>query len=82
MNKPKKTGEMKFEQALARLEKIVEEMEAAESPLDELLNRYEEGVKLAKFCAGKLEEAQKKIEILTKKADGTKELRPFEEEKA
>jgi exodeoxyribonuclease VII small subunit len=81
MNKTKKTGEMKFEDALARLEKIVAEMESAELPLDEVLKRYEEGVSLAKFCSARLEEAQKKIEILAKKANGAVELKPFEEEK-
>ena len=79
MNKPKKpnTDEMKFEQALERLEKIVEEMESAKLPLDEVLKCYEEGVNLAKFCTAKLEDAQKKIEILAQKTDGTKELRRF-----
>lgn len=85
MNKPRKSAEspdeLKFEQALARLEKIVSEMESAELPLDEVLQRYEEGVKLAAFCSSKLEEAQKKIEILAKKADGTKTLQPFDEER-
>jgi exodeoxyribonuclease VII small subunit len=84
MNKPRKAAdapaELKFEQALARLEKIVSEMESAELPLDEVLQRYEEGVKLAAFCSSKLEEAQKKIEILAKKADGAKTLQPFDEE--
>jgi len=79
MNKHRKTGEVKFEQALERLEKIVKEMESAQLPLDEVLKRYEEGVKLAKFCSARLEEAQKKIEILAKQADGSKTLQPFEE---
>jgi len=84
MNKPRKSAdapaEMKFEQALARLEKIVSEMESAELPLDEVLQRYEEGVRLAQLCSSKLEEAQKKIEILARKADGSKTLQPFDEE--
>jgi exodeoxyribonuclease VII small subunit len=84
MNKSRKTPdqpeELKFEQALARLEKIVSEMESAELPLDEALQRYEEGVRLAAFCSSKLEEAQKKIEILAKKADGSKSLQPFDPE--
>jgi exodeoxyribonuclease VII small subunit len=84
MNKPRKStdtpAEMKFEQALQRLEKIVSEMESAELPLDEVLQRYEEGVRLAQFCSSKLEEAQKKIEILAKKADGSRTLNPFEEQ--
>lgn len=66
-----------FEQAIQRLEKIVEEMEAAELPLEDLLKKYEEGTKLVRFCSQKLEEAEKKIELLTKKSDGTVELKPF-----
>ena len=63
-------GGLKFEQALERLEKIVAEMESAELPLDDVLKRYEEGTRLVRFCAKKLEEAEKQIEILAKAKDG------------
>jgi exodeoxyribonuclease VII small subunit len=53
-------------------------MEAAELPLEDVLKKYEEGTYLVRFCNLKLEEAEKKIELLTKKADGTIELEPFE----
>ena len=66
-----------FEQAIARLEKIVADMEAAELPLDSVLKKYEEGTQLVRFCSQKLAEAEKKIELLTKKADGTVDLEPF-----
>jgi exodeoxyribonuclease VII small subunit len=69
---------VKFEQALERLEKIVAEMESAELPLDEVVRRYEEGTRLVRFCAQKLEEAGKKIEILARQKDGTAALEPFE----
>jgi exodeoxyribonuclease VII small subunit len=78
---PKKVVEPKdsltFEQAIARLEKIVADMEAAELPLEDVLKRYEEGTRLVRFCAQKLDEAEKKIELLTKKADGSVVLKPF-----
>jgi exodeoxyribonuclease VII small subunit len=66
-----------FEQAIQRLEKIVAEMEGAELPLEDVLKKYEEGTRLVQFCSQKLEEAEKKIELLTKKADGTVKLQPF-----
>src|SRR5687767_3265379 len=71
--------DMTFEQAIERLEKIVAEMEAAELPLDDVLKRYEEGTRLVRFCGQKLEEAEKKIELLSRKCDGAVELTPFEE---
>jgi exodeoxyribonuclease VII small subunit len=73
-------GGPSFEEAIRRLEKIVAEMEEAELPLEELLKRYEEGTRLVRFCSHKLEEAEKKIEMLTKTADGSVELEPFEAE--
>jgi exodeoxyribonuclease VII small subunit len=69
-----------FEQAIGRLERIVADMEAAELPLEDVLKKYEEGTRLVRFCNQKLEEAEKKIEVLTKKADGTVALEPFETE--
>lgn len=71
---------LKFEQALERLEKIVAEMESAELPLEEVVGRFEEGTRLMRFCAQKLEEAEKKIEILAKKKDGTVTTEAFEQE--
>ncbi len=73
---------LSFEQAIERLEKIVADMEAAELPLDAVLKKYEEGTQLVRFCSQKLEEAEKKIELLTKKADGSVELKPFAPEDA
>jgi exodeoxyribonuclease VII small subunit len=68
-----------FEQAIQRLEKIVADMEGAELPLEDVLKKYEEGSKLVRFCSHKLEEAEKKIEVLTKKTDGVA-FEPFETE--
>ncbi len=70
---------LKFEQALKRLEKIVEDLEKGDLSLDESLKRYEEGIKLSRFCTNKLEEAEKKVEILAKNKDGGFEKIPYEE---
>ena len=69
---------LKFEQALQRLEKIVADMESAELPLDDVVSKFEEGTRLVRFCAQKLEEAEKKIETLARKKDGTVTTEPFE----
>jgi exodeoxyribonuclease VII small subunit len=53
-----------FEEALARLEGIVKELERGELSLESSLARYEQGVRLAKYCGSKLEEAEKRIELL------------------
>lgn len=57
---------MKFEAAMEALERIVGEMEDAELPLDKLVDRYEEGMKLARLCEEKLSEAEQKVEVLTR----------------
>ena len=76
--KPAATGvEIPFEQALGKLETIVESMEGDELPLETLLERYEEGTKLAMLCQKKLAEAELKIQQLEKKANGEFALKPF-----
>ena len=74
-------AEMKFEDALKRLEKIVKELENGDLSLDDALGKYEEGIKLSKLCSKKLEAAKKKVEILLKSEDGTV-LSPFDESAA
>ena len=56
----------KFEVLLARLEKIVSDMETADLPLENLLSSYEEGMRLVKACGEKLADADQKIEVLSK----------------
>jgi len=75
-------AEMKFEEGLKRLEKIVEELEGGNLSLDESLEKYEEGIRLSKACAKRLEVARKKVEILLKSEDGSAELKPFDEKMA
>ncbi len=69
----KKKKELKFENALNKLEKIVDVLESGESELDESLKLFEEGIELIRFCQNKLEEVKGKVEILAKKG---KELIP------
>jgi|KBSSwiStaDraftv2_1062776.scaffolds.fasta_scaffold153343_2 exodeoxyribonuclease VII small subunit len=68
-----------FEEALHRLEEIVKKLDSGDLPLASLLEVYEEGVTLSRFCHGKLEEAERKIELLSKKVDGTLQRQPYEE---
>lgn len=57
----------KFEDALEKLEDIVRKMEAGEMPLDETLKSFEEGIKLIRFCSAKLEETERRVELLMEK---------------
>lgn len=75
-------AEMKFEEALKKLEKIVGDLEDGNLPLDESLEKYEEGIRLSRMCAKKLEVARKKVEILLKSEDGSVELKAFDEKTA
>jgi exodeoxyribonuclease VII small subunit len=72
--------EPSLEQALGRLEEIVGEIEKTPPPLEELIERYEEGMKLLTTCREKLDAAEKRIEIITRDARGNAVLEPFEEE--
>ena len=74
-------SEQTFEIAMERLERIVEEMESDQLPLENLLKRYEEGVKLVRVCEEKLKSAEQRIEIITRNAAGEPRLEEFEPEK-
>jgi exodeoxyribonuclease VII small subunit len=65
-----------FEEALKRLEGIVDAMEGGDLPLETLLGRFEEGIGLVKACQAKLEEAELKIQQLEKNAAGETVLKP------
>jgi len=74
---PAKTPGMPFEDALKKLESIVEAMESEDLPLETLLAKYEEGTRLAKICQEKLSEAEVKIQQLEKTAVGEVKLKPL-----
>jgi exodeoxyribonuclease VII small subunit len=76
-----KSSDENFETAMARLEGIVEQMESDKLPLEDLLTRYEEGVKLVRVCEDKLALAEKRIEIITRNAAGEPQIEEFESAK-
>jgi exodeoxyribonuclease VII small subunit len=69
-----------FEKSLARLEEVVRKLESPQLSLDEAMKLFEEGVGLSKECQKQLEEAEGRVEILLKKADGKMAAEPFEAE--
>jgi exodeoxyribonuclease VII small subunit len=75
-SKGKKQMEVSFEDAVEKLESIVEEMESDELPLDKLLVRYEEGAKLVKACEEKLQSAETRITQLEESLEGELAARP------
>ncbi len=68
---------VKFEECLERLEKIVQELEKGEVPLEKSLTLFEEGMQLSATCRKQLEEAEGKVEILLKQ-NGKLQTEPFE----
>ncbi len=74
-------AEIKFEESLKKLEKIVEDLEKGDLSLDEALKKYQEGIELARLCSQRLENAKKKIDVLVKNKKGEFELRPLDEAK-
>jgi len=68
----------RFEDALSKLEKIVSRLEDGEIPLEESLKLFEEGIRLSRFCNQKLDEAEKRVEILMKGKDGVVKPQPFD----
>ncbi len=74
-NQPAKN--LPFEDALKKLEGVVEAMESGDLPLETLLARYEEGTRLVKICQEKLAEAELKIQQLEKNAAGEMKLKPL-----
>ena len=75
METPKKAD---FERSLARLEEIVKRLENANLSLDDAMKLFEEGVDLTRDCQKQLEEAEGRVEILLKKADGKMTTAPFD----
>ncbi|NLL84632.1 MAG: exodeoxyribonuclease VII small subunit [Lentisphaerae bacterium] len=74
-----KANEVSFETALKRLEEIVEQMEDGELGLDDLVVAFEEGQKLVKQCSEKLNEVERRIEVLTKNSAGDLETKTLDQ---
>lgn len=74
-------AEIKFEEALKKLERIVQDLEEGNLSLAGALKKYQEGIQLSRLCSQRLEEAKKKVESLSKNKKGEFELKPFDESK-
>ena len=74
-------SEIKFEKAMTRLENIIEELERGDLDIDKSLEIFEEGIKMSRVCSKKLNEAEAKIEKLSKgkKGDLITELFPMDD---
>ena len=68
-----------LEKSLAELEELVDELESGDLPLEKAMKKFEEGIKLTRGCQAALQEAEQKVEILLKSAEG-EELDDFEVE--
>jgi exodeoxyribonuclease VII small subunit len=66
----------RFEEALEKLEEIVKKMESGELSLEESLKAFEEGIKLSRLCAKKLDEADRRVELLLRQ-EGELVTKPF-----
>jgi exodeoxyribonuclease VII small subunit len=69
-----------FEKSFQQLEKIVQRLEGEELSLDDSLKLFEEGINLSRFCHHKLEQIEKKIELILADAKGEPVTEPFEPE--
>ena len=78
MSKAAKATEPTFEDALGKLESIVEDMEGGELPLEQLLSRFEEGTRMAKLCHDKLAAAELRIQQLETQPSGDAAVRAFD----
>jgi len=74
------THELKYEEALKRLEKLVSELDRSELDLESRLKKFEEGTKLARLLLKKLDQAKKKVEVLVKTNVGETALVPFDDD--
>ena len=76
------THELKYEEALKRLEKVVAELDKADLDLETRLKKFEDGTKLARLLLKKLDQAKKKVELLVKTNVGEGALVPFDDDTA
>ncbi|MDD2897964.1 MAG: exodeoxyribonuclease VII small subunit [Desulfuromonadaceae bacterium] len=68
----------KFEASLKKLEEIVTRLETGSLSLEDSLKAFEEGVKHSAFCSSRLEDAERRVEILLKQKDGSLKREPFD----
>jgi exodeoxyribonuclease VII small subunit len=70
-------AEPTFEEALSQLEALVARLEGGELPLEEALRAFEEGVRLTRLCAERLEDAERRVHLLMRTPEGTEQEVPF-----
>ena len=70
-------AEKSFEQSLKQLEQIVHDLEEGDLPLEKAIKKFEDGIKLSKYCSDKLDETEKKITLLLKEQNGKISEKPF-----
>jgi exodeoxyribonuclease VII small subunit len=66
-----------FEKAMKQLEEIVQELESGDLPLERAIKKFEEGIKLSKFCSEALDETEKRIQVLLQDQEGNVTEKPF-----
>ncbi|MGC1479274.1 MAG: exodeoxyribonuclease VII small subunit [Chthoniobacterales bacterium] len=76
---PAKPTQPSLEDALKRLDALVEEMESGELQLETLIERFEEGIALTRSCQARLDQAETRIQTIIREADGSVKLEDFEQ---
>lgn len=71
-------GKKTFEQSLSQLEKIVQELEDGDLPLEKAIKKFEEGIRLSKLCGQKLDQTEKRINLLMQNGNNGHTETPFE----
>jgi exodeoxyribonuclease VII small subunit len=61
-----------FEMAMKQLEQIVQDLETSDMPLEKAIKKFEEGIKISKYCSEKLDESERRITLLLQDSDGKK----------
>ena len=74
----KETSDLTFEQAFQQLEQVVQQLESEALPLDQSVSLFEQGMRLAKLCEAKLDQAEQKVSQLTGATEGPPTLSPFD----
>ena len=72
-------AEKSFEQSLKQLEQIIYDLEEGDLPLEKAIKKFEDGIKLSKYCSDKLDETEKRITLLLKEQNGKITEKPFEQ---
>ncbi len=70
-------SEPSFEEALTQLEALVARLEGGDLPLEEALRLFEEGIRLTRLCTARLEDAERRVHLLTRGPDGGEQEVPF-----